>query len=102
MVLHQIAKCYTRFMPTNRRRYAITETDDIRSALGAAARRWPGLADKPGGLLHRLIIAGSQAIQREDEQATSRRAADIEATKGALAGVYGPDYLSELRADWPA
>jgi hypothetical protein len=89
-------------MPTNRRRHAITETDDIRSALGAAAHRWPGLADKPGRLLHRLIIAGGQAIQREDGQAASRRAADIQATKGALAGVYGPDYLSELRADWPA
>ena len=89
-------------MPTSRRRHAITETDDIRSALGAAARHWPGLADKPGRLLHRLIIAGSQAIQREDERGTSKRAADIEATKGALAGVYGPDYLSKLRADWPA
>jgi hypothetical protein len=89
-------------VPTNRPRHAITETDDISSALRAAARRWPGLADKPGRLLHRLIIVGSQAIQREDEQAISRRTADIEATKGALAGVYGPDYLSELRADWPA
>ena len=102
MVSREIAKCHTRPMPTNRRRHAITETDDIRSALGAAARHWPGLADKPGQLLHWQIIAGSQAIQQEDEQATSRRAADIEATRGALAGVYGPDYLSELRADWPA
>lgn len=89
-------------MPTKRRRHAITETDDIKSALDAAARRWPGLAGKPGRLLHRLIIAGGQAIQQEDEQATAKRAPDIEATKGALAGVYGPDYLSELRADWPA
>jgi hypothetical protein len=89
-------------MPTTRRRHAITETDDIKSALGAAARRWPDLADKPGRLLYRLIIAGSLAIRREDERATSTRAADIEATKGVLAGVYGPDYLSELRADWPA
>jgi hypothetical protein len=88
-------------VPTNRRRHAITETDDIKSALAAAAGRWPGLADKPGRLLHRLIIEGGLAIQREHEQATSRRAADIEATKGALAGVYGPDYLTELREDWP-
>jgi len=95
-------KCYTLTMPTTRRRHAVTETDDIASALSAAARRWPGLAGKPGRLLHRLIIVGGEAIQREDEQATTRRAADIEATKGALAGVYGPDYLSELRADWPA
>lgn len=95
-------KCYTLTMPTTRRRHAITETDDIASALSAAARRWPGLADKPGRLLHRLIIVGGEAIQREGEQATSRRAGDIVATKGALAGVYGPDYLSELRADWPA
>jgi hypothetical protein len=89
-------------MPTNRRRHAITETDDIESALAAAEQRWPGLAGKPGPLLHRLILEGSQAIQREHMQATTRRAADIEATKGALAGVYGPDYLAELRADWPA
>lgn len=89
-------------MPTTRPRHAITETDDIKEALDAAARRWPGLAGKPGRLLRRLIVTGGQCIQREDEQATSRRAADIEATKGAVAGVYGPDYLRELRANWPA
>lgn len=68
----------------------------------AAARRWPTLSGKPAHLLHRLIIAGGQAIQREVDQASCRRAADIEATQGVLAGVYGPNYLNELRADWPA
>ncbi len=89
-------------MPTTRRRHAITETDDIRSALATAARRWPELADKPGRLLHRLIIEGGQTIRHEHEQGAACRAADIEATKGALAGVYGPDYLTRLRDDWPA
>ena len=57
---------------------------------------------EPGPLLRRLILAGSQAIEREHLHASTRRAADIEATKGALAGVYGPDYLAQLREDWPA
>jgi hypothetical protein len=89
-------------MPTSRPRHAITETDDIASALRAAARRWPDSADNPSRLLHHLIIAGGEAIQSEHEQATTRRAPDIEASKGSLAGVYGSDYLSELRVDWPA
>ncbi|MGH3958661.1 hypothetical protein [Mycobacterium sp.] len=88
-------------MPTSRRRHAITETDDIKSALAAAARRWPRLAGKPGRLLHRLIIEGGEAVQQEREQAGCKRAAAIEATKGVLAGVYGPDYLTALREDWP-
>lgn len=29
-------------MPTERQRYMITATDDVQSALAAAARRWPG------------------------------------------------------------
>jgi hypothetical protein len=101
-VLHCTVKCYTSCVPTTRRRHAITETEDIKSALAAAQQRWPALAGKPGQLLVRLILAGSQAIQHEDMQARIRRAADIEATKGVLAGVYGRDYLTRLREDWPA
>jgi hypothetical protein len=88
-------------VPTKRRRHAITETDDIKSALAAAQRRWPDLVGKPSALLRRLIIEGGQALQHEDNRASDRRMKDIEATRGALAGVYGPNYLSELRGDWP-
>ena len=102
VVLHLTVPVLHLAMPTNRRRHAITETDDIKTALATAEQCWPDLAGEPGPLLRRLILAGSQAIEREHLHASTRRAAGIEATKGALAGVYGPDYLAQLREDWPA
>jgi len=86
-------------MPTSHRRHAITETDDIADALETARRTWPDLADKPGALLRRLILAGRNAIAH-DHAAVARRQA-VEKTSGTLAGVFGTDYLRELREDWP-
>jgi len=88
-------------MPTLHRRHAVTETADITAALEAARDAWPDLADKPGALLRQLILAGEEAIEaRRRGTAQSRRQA-IERTSGALAGVYGPGYLEEMRQDWP-
>ncbi len=87
-------------MPTNHRRYAITETNDIRNALEIARRRWPDLADKPGALLRRLVLVGRDTLAHDHRVTYHERQQAVEETSGALAGVFGPDYLKELRADW--
>jgi hypothetical protein len=88
-------------MPTTNRRHAITETDDIASALEVAAKTWPDLAGKPGVLLRRLILLGRNTLVHDRAKANDAREQSIDATAGALAGVFGPDYLRELREDWP-
>jgi hypothetical protein len=88
-------------MPTAHRRYAITETDDIADALNFARRAWPELAHKPGALLRLLILAGRNALTHEYAASDQSRLQAIEATAGGLAGVFGPDFLRELREDWP-
>jgi hypothetical protein len=89
-------------MPTTNRRHAITETDDIASALDVAAKTWPDLADKPGALLRRLILLGRDTLAHDRVAADDAREQAIDATAGALAGAFGPEYLHELRKDWPA
>jgi hypothetical protein len=89
-------------MPTTNRRHAITETEDIARALDLAAKAWPDLADKPGALLRRLILLGRNALAHERATADDARGQAIDATAGALPGVFGPEYLHELRDDWPA
>lgn len=89
-------------MPTTNRRHAITETDDIASALEMAAKAWPDLADKPGALLRRLILLGRNTLAHDRTMADDARRQAVDATSGALAGAFGPNYLHELREDWPA
>jgi hypothetical protein len=89
-------------MPTTNRRHAITETDDIASALDVAAKTWPDLADKPGALLRRLILLGRNTLAHDRVAADDAREQAIDATAGALAGAFGPEYLHELRKDWSA
>ncbi len=100
-VLHQCRRCYTSQMPTNHRRHAITETDDITNALEIARHTWPELADRPGALLRQLILAGRNTLVCEHAEVIRRRRQAIEKTSGALGGVFGADYLKELRQDWP-
>ena len=88
-------------MPTAHRRYAITETDDIADALKFARRAWPELAQKPGALLRQLILAGRNTLVHKYAASDQSRLEAVEATAGGLAGVFGPDYLRELREDWP-
>ena len=89
-------------MPTTNRRHAITETDDIASALETAAETWPELADKPGALLRRLILLGRNTLMHDRVTDADAREQAVDATAGALAGVFGPNYLHVLREDWPA
>jgi len=94
-------RCYTWDMPTARRRHAITETDEIAAALAMARDVWPDLADKPGALLLRLILTGRNSLVHDFAATDKARRQAIDATSGALAGVFGPSYLADLREDWP-
>lgn len=88
-------------MPTTRPRHVITETEDIALAIDDAAGRWPEDRNNRAKLLRRLIEEGHHALARQQERAAVDRRSAIIGTSGALTGMYGPDYLSELRQDWP-
>ena len=83
-------------MPTTRPRYTLTDTGTLREQLDEAQRRWPDVRSRKE-LLLRLAEAGRKAIAGEADE---RRKAIAE-TAGAFTGVYPPDALEQLRADWP-
>lgn len=87
-------------MPTKRPRHLVTETDALAAALDAAGRRWPDVS-RPQ-LLVRLALEGHRAAQQAHEERRRRRVAVLREHSGVLTGAYGPDYLDEVRADWPA
>lgn len=87
-------------MPTTRPRHLVTETDDLARALDAAEDRWPGLS-RPQ-LLVRLALQGHEAAQHAQDARREHRLAALRKHSGALTGTYGPDYLRQLREDWPA
>ncbi len=88
-------------MPTTRHRYTITETDEVARALDEAGRRWPEERDAPGRLLLHLVEEGGRALRRQRDDLTAARREAVRRTSGALTGVYPPDYLEQLREDWP-
>jgi hypothetical protein len=88
-------------MPTTRPRLTITETDDVAAALDAAAARWPQIRTRRE-LLLRLVEQGREVIDRDANEAATRRRDAIRRTSGALTGAYEPGYLDRLRDDWPA
>lgn len=88
-------------MPTTRPRHTITETDALAAALDAAARRWPEERGVRSRLLLRLIEEGRRVVVEDEEARIARRLAAIDATAGIFTGLYPPNYLEELRKDWP-
>lgn len=83
-------------MPTSKPRYMLTDTGDLSDLLDAAQRHWPGVTSRKA-LLLRLAAAGAEAIASEEQ----KRREGIEATAGALTGLYEPGELERLREDWP-
>lgn len=72
----------------------------VARALDRAAKRWPG--EPRSRLLVRLVEAGGDMLAN-DEQADKRdHRSAVLACAGRYAQAFGPDYLAELRADWPA
>ena len=89
-------------MPTHRPRHVITETDAVARALDDAARRWPEYREHRGRLIVRLLEEGHRALCETTQREIAQRKAAVARTSGALTGVYGPNYLDDLRRDWPA
>jgi hypothetical protein len=88
-------------MPTTRRRHLITETDEVARALDDAAKLWPDLAERRGKLLVRLVEEGGRVVNEERERRVAARRTAIRESAGIFTGVYPPNYLEELRKDWP-
>ena len=51
--------------------------------------------------MRRLILVGLNTLAHDHAAVTHKRQQAVEETGGALAGVFGTDYLKELRQDWP-
>lgn len=89
-------------MPTTRPRHVITETDQVAVALDEAARRWPEEGGNRARLLLRLVEEGYRVVVGDRDQLADARTEAVTRTSGLLTGLYGEDYLAELREDWPA
>ena len=90
------------FVPTERPRLTITETDDVARMLDDAAERWPDDRDHRARLLKRLAQRGAEAVR--DQRAAEREAwaAVVHDAAGAAGPhAYPPDYLGQSRRDWP-
>lgn len=87
-------------MPTTRPRHSVTETDEVAAALRAAAQRWPEDRDSASRLLLRLVREGYRVISHDLAAERTKREAGVEASAGALTGVYAEGYLADLRSDW--
>ncbi len=90
-------------MPTTRPRHIITETDELAAELDRAADRWPEFRSSRKQLLLNLASEGSRALDEERafQQRYKQRLAVIDEIAGKYTGMYPPDYLEQLRADWP-
>lgn len=86
-------------MPTARPRHQITETPAVAHAIDLAAQRWPG--EPRSKLLLRLVDAGSRALERDEHQVADAHREAVMASSGKYADAFGPNYLSDLRQDWP-
>lgn len=82
-------------MPASKPRYMLTDTGELSDLLDLVQRHWPGVSNRKD-LLLRLAAAGAEAIATEAE----KRRGVIDATAGALTGVYEPGELARLREDW--
>jgi hypothetical protein len=87
-------------MPTTRRRYQITETPEVARALDQAAKRWPG--ESRAKLLVRLVEVGGGTLERDAHAENLSHRAAVLASAGRYGEAFGSDFLTELRADWPA
>lgn len=91
---------YTLTVPTTRPRYQVTETPAIARALDIAAKRWPGVPRSK--LLVRLVEAAGDILEKDEDAKKLVHRATVLASAGRYPEAFGPDYLAELRLDWPA
>jgi hypothetical protein len=81
---------------TTRLRHIITETDKVAAAIDRVLTELPG-ASRADALRH-LIITGAELQQALRDQHERR----VRQLAGGFPGLYPPDYLDDLRAEWPA
>lgn len=86
-------------MPTTRPRYQVTETDALARALELAERQWPG--EPRSRLIERLAAAGAERLAERQSARQGERLAAMDALADMFTGTIPPDYLEELRKDWP-
>lgn len=86
-------------MPTIRHRFQVTETPEVTRALDRAAQRWPG--ESRSKLLLRLVEVGGDILERDAHSEDLAHREAVLASAGRYAEAFGPDYLADLRADWP-
>jgi len=89
--------CYTRQVPTTLKRTNVTHTAPVRRALGIATKRWPDESDS--ALFSH--IAGEWADQQENVMDVDIKTAARRRLAGSRTGAYPPDYLDNLRSEWP-
>ena len=99
-VYHFAIWWYTCVVPTTRPRYQVTETPAVARALDRAAKRWPG--EPRSRLLVRLVEVGGDKLENDENADNQAHRAAVLASAGRYPEAFGPDYLAELRADWPA
>ena len=87
-------------MPTKRPRHLVTETDELAAALDRAALEWPGLSR--GQLVQQLALRGAEVAFDIQHHRVQVRLEALRQHRGTLRGVYGKNYLSDMREDWPA
>ena len=84
-------------MATTLTRVQVSVTPELERALAQARQIWPGRPTSQ--LVAALAVTGASAL-RETEERTDVRASRREVF-GGFHGMYPPDYLEELREDWP-
>lgn len=99
VVYHLLAQWYTRAMPTTRPRFQVTETPEVARALDRAAVRWPG--EPRSRLLIRLVEVGAGVLEHDEHAESDRHRIAVLASSGRYDTAFGPDYLTDLRGDWP-
>ena len=82
-------------MPTTRQRHLLTETDEIAQAIDAAAASFPG--QSRADILRELVRLGSEALANEH----GARRRTVAEHAGRHPNLFAPDYLEELREEWP-
>lgn len=73
----------------------LTETDDLARAIDAVSALYPG--ETRTEILRRLIRLGAETMAQQKDQHRH----NVSASAGHFPGLYSPDYLDDLRQDWP-
>lgn len=97
---HLTPRWYTFRVPTTRPRHQVTETPAVARALDRAAKRWP--EESRSRLLVRLVEAAGDMLANDESADQQDHRSAVLASAGRYAEAFGPDYLADLRADWPA